>query len=183
MYPEEVGSGSQGKAKRGEEAVMKPAGQKQKVLFYCRCNAVSSQMAEAFLKLFFPEAYEAYSAGVMAADIHPTVKIVMAEIGVDMSGQHSKNVEEFVGTKFDCVAHVCGDPPEECPFIHRARESLHCKGCQGCCRFFPFFPSAARVLHTHFRDPTTAASLNNDDIDALRKLRDDIRGWIIDTFG
>ncbi len=53
---------------------MKPAAQKQKVLFYCRCNAACSQMAEAFLKLFFPEGYEAHSAGMMATAIHPTVK-------------------------------------------------------------------------------------------------------------
>jgi len=162
---------------------MKPAGQKQKVLFYCRHNAVCSQMAEAFLKLFFPEGYEAHSAGMMAADIHPTVKIVMAEIGVDMSGQRSKNVEEFVGTKFDCVALVCGGPPEECPFLNRARESLHCKGCQGCCRFFPFFPSGEKVLHTHFQDPTRFVSPDSDATDAFRKLRDDIRGWVIETFG
>jgi arsenate reductase (thioredoxin) len=162
---------------------VKPAGQKQKVLFYCRCNAVCSQMAEAFLRLFFPERYEAYSAGIVAADVHPTVKIVMAEIGVDMSGQHSKNLEEFVGTKFDCVAHVCGDPPDECPFLHRARESLRCKGCQGCCRFFPFFPSGAKELHAYFQDPTRFVSHDDDAVDAFRKVRDDIKGWVIETFG
>jgi arsenate reductase len=140
-------------------------------------------MAEAFLRLFFPEGYEAYSAGMMATEIHPAIKTVMAEIGVDMSGQRSKNVEEFIGTKFDCVALVCGDPPEECPFLNRARESLHCKGCQGCCRFFPFFPSGAKVLHTHFQEPTMFASGSGDAIDAFRKLRDEIRGWVIETFG
>ncbi|HME45095.1 MAG TPA: arsenate reductase ArsC [Syntrophorhabdales bacterium] len=162
---------------------MKPAQQKQKVIFYCRCNATCSQMAEAFLRLFFPEGYEAYSAGMMAAEIHPAVKTVMAEIGVDMSGQRSKNVEEFVGTKFDCVALVCGDPPEKCPFLNRAREHLHCKGCQGCCRFFPFFPSGTKVLHTHFADPARFVSPGDETIEALRKLRDDIKDWVIETFG
>jgi len=162
---------------------MKAAEQKQKVLFYCRCNAACSQMAEAFLKRFFPEGYEAYSAGIMATEIHPAVKTVMAEIGIDLSGQRSKNVEEFVGTRFDWVALVCGDPPPECPFLHRTRESLHCKGCQGCCRFFPFFPSSAKVLHTHFQDPSGFVPDNSDAIDAFRRLRDDIRGWIIETFG
>jgi arsenate reductase len=140
-------------------------------------------MAEAFLKLFFPEGYEAYSAGIMATDIHPAVKIVMAEIGVDMASQRSKNVEEFVGTKFDCVALVCGGPPPECPFLQRARESLHCRGCQGCCRFFPFFPSGVKVLHAHFQDPTKLPSLDTDSVDVLRKVRDDIRDWVIETFG
>ena len=162
---------------------MTPGRQKQKVLFYCRCNTACSQMAEAFLNLFFPEGYEGYSAGIMAAEIHPAVKKVMAEIGVDLSGQRSKNVEEFVGTKFDCVALVCGDPPDECPFLHRAREGLHCTGCQGCCRFFPFFPSGEKVLHTHFQDPGRASSQGNDPAEAFRKLRDEIREWVIETFG
>jgi arsenate reductase (thioredoxin) len=162
---------------------MKRAEQKQKVLFYCRRNAARSQMAEAFLKLFFPDGYEAHSAGIMATDIHPTVKVVMAEIGIDLSGQRSKNIEEFVGTKFDCVALVCGGPPEECPFLHRAREALHCKGCQGCCRFFPFFPSGTKMLHAHFEDPTGFESLNDEALDSFRKIRDDIKGWVIETFG
>ena len=162
---------------------MKQGQKKQNVLFYCRCNSACSQMAEAFLNLFFPEAYEACSAGMMASEIHPTVKIVMAEIGIDISRQRSKNVEEFVGRKFDYVALVCGEPPEECPFLLRTRESLHCKDCQGCCRFFPFFPSGAKVLHTRFHDPAHLASGSGGAIDLFRKLRDDIREWVIDTFG
>ena len=162
---------------------MKPAQQKQKVLFYCRCNAASSQMAEAFLKFFFPESYDGYSAGVMAVQIHPAVKRVMAEIGVDMSHQRPKNVEEFVGTKFDCVALVCGGPPDECPFLHQKRESLHCKRCQGCCRFLPFFPQGGKVLHARFKDPAWFASPGSENMEGFRKLRDDIKGWVIDTFG
>jgi len=162
---------------------MKPAQQKQKVLFYCRCNAASSQMAEAFLRLFFPEGYEAYSAGVMALQIHPAAKTVMAEIGVDMSHQRPKNVEEFVGTKFDCVALVCGGPPDECPFLQQSRKSLHCKNCQGCCRFLPFFPTGAKFIRRRFQEPTRSASRNEDDIDAFRKVRDEIRQWVLETFG
>ncbi len=162
---------------------MKPAGKKQKVLFYCRCNSACSQMAEAFLNRFFPEGYEACSAGMMAAEIHPAIKTVMAEIGIDLSRHRAKNVEEFVGTKFDCVALVCGDPPEECPFLHRARESLLCKGCQGCCRFFPFFPTGAEVLHARFQDPAGFTSRGDETIEAFRRLRDEIRGWVIETFG
>jgi arsenate reductase (thioredoxin) len=140
-------------------------------------------MAEAFLNRFFPEGYEAHSAGMMAREVHSAVKIVMSEIGVDVSGQRSKNVEEFIGTKFDCVALVCGDPPEECPFLGRTRESLHCKACQGCCRFFPFFPSGVKVLHTHFQDPAGHASGSGESIEAFRKLRDAIKDWVIETFG
>ncbi len=162
---------------------MKPNQKKQKVLFYCRCNASCSQMAEAFLNLFFPEGYEACSAGIKAAEIDPAVKTVMAEIGVDISRQRSKNVEEFVGTKFDCVALVCADRPEECPFVNQPRESLHCDRCQGCCRFFPFFPTGTKVLHTRFRDPAGLTPHGKESAEAFRQLRDDIKDWVIDTFG
>ena len=152
------------------------------MLFYCRCNALWSQMAEAFLKRFFPEKYEAYSAGAKVTPVHTDAVRVMAEIGIDMSEQRSKNIEEFIGTTFDCVALVCGDPPAECPFLHRARESLHCNHCQGCCRFLPFFPSGAEVLHAHFQDPTKLVCPDDDAIDAFRKVRDGIRDWVIETF-
>jgi arsenate reductase len=162
---------------------MKTAEQKQKVLFYCRRNAVRSQMGEAFLRTFFPDRYDAHSAGMTATDVHPTAKKVMAEIGIDMSGHRAKNIEEFVGTMFDYVALVCGEPPEECPFVHEAKETLNCQDCQGCCTFFPLFPTGVKVLHASFEDPTKNISPNNDAIDAFRKVRDDIREWVIETFG
>jgi len=160
----------------------KSPSKKQKVLFYCRCNSVCSQMAEAFLSRFFPEGYEAHSAGIMAAEIHPAVRLVMAEIGIDISKQRSKNIEEFIGTKFDLVALVCGSPPDHCPFLNRVRGLLHCDGCQGCCRFFPFFPVGARILHTHFREPVLGPACD-ETTESFRKLRDEIREWVMDTFG
>ena len=156
--------------------------QKLQVLFYCRRNAVRSQMGEAFLRTFFPDRYDSCSAGITATDVHPTAKKVMAEIGIDMSGHRSKNVEEFVGTIFDYVALVCGEPPEECPYVREARETVDCDECQGCCTFFPFFPTGKKVLHASFDDPTKYISPNNDAIDAFRKVRDDIREWVIETF-
>jgi arsenate reductase len=162
---------------------MNAAEQKQKVLFYCRRNAVRSQMGEAFLKTFFPERYDAYSAGVTATDVHPTARQVMAEIGIKMSGYRSKNVEEFVGTRFDCVALVCGEPPEVCPYICEAKETINCKNCQGCCQSFPFFPSGLRILHASFDDPTKYISPENDAIGAFRKVRDQIKNWVIENFG
>ncbi len=161
---------------------MKGTKKKQKVLFYCRCNSVSSQIAEAFLNRFFPETYEAYSAGMMASGILPEVQAAMEEIGIDLSKQRSKNVEEFVGIKFDLVALVCGNPPEQCPFLNRARESLRCNGCKGCCTFFPFFPAGKKIVHTHFSEPAARAGFACEP-EGIRKLRDDIRTWVIETFG
>ena len=155
---------------------------KLRVLFYCRRNAVRSQMGEAFLKTFFPERYEAYSAGVTATDVHPTARRVMAEIGIDLSGHRSKNVEEFVGTRFDCVALVCGEPPEVCPYVCEEKETFNCKNCQGCCESFPFFPRGLKVLHANFDDPTRYTASEDEAISAFRKVRDDIRDWVLENF-
>jgi protein-tyrosine-phosphatase len=72
--------------------------QKLRVLFYCRRNAVRSQMGEAFLKTFFPDKYDAHSARIAATDVHPTAKKVMAEIGIDN-----------VRTSLKKCRGVCGD--------------------------------------------------------------------------
>jgi arsenate reductase len=175
--------GKRYQANDAEEAVMKSLERKQKVLFYCRCNSACSQMAEAFLNFFFPDGYEACSAGIKVTEIHPAVKRVMAEIGVDISGQRSKNVEEFIGTKFDCVATVCGDRPQECPFTDPTRTRPGCERCRGCCRFFPFFPYGAKVLHTRFQYSARLPLAGDETAEDFRKLRDDVRGWVIDTFG
>jgi arsenate reductase (thioredoxin) len=165
-----------------DRPVKKPS-TKGKVLFYCRCNALWSQMAEAFLKKFFPERYEACSAGMQVTPVHPMVVRVMTEIGIDVSGHRSKEIEEFVGTKFDCVALVCGGPAEVCPFFPRQERPAKCKSCAACCVHLPLFPSAMQVLRTSFNDPTKFVGPEAQSLDLFRQVRDEIRDWIIDTFG
>ncbi len=140
-------------------------------------------MAEAFLNFFFPEGYEAHSAGIMASELQPEVAQVMSEIGVSMSAQRPKNVEEFVGTRFDTVALVCGDPPAECPFLRRPRHSLNCKECQSCCTFFPFFPKGSHTVHIRFQEIPRLSPSGEQSFDAYRRLRDEVREWVLETFG
>ncbi len=163
--------------------LMKERSVKEKVLFCCRCNALWSQIAEAFLKKFFPERYEACSAGVLVTVVHPMVTRVMAEIGIDLSGNRSKGIEEFVGTKFDYVALVCGEPPEICPFFPGQEKPVKCERCSACCIFMPFFPSGVQVLHSSFKDPTKFVGPEKESLDLFREVRDTIRDWVIDTFG
>lgn len=162
---------------------MKERSVKERVLFYCRCNALWSQMAEAFLKKFFPERYEAYSAGVQVTAVHPGAARVMAEIGIDLSEHRSKGIEEFVGTKFDYVALVCGEPPEVCPFFPQQEKPVKCERCSMCCIFLPFFPSGVQVLRTSFRDPTKFVGPEKQSLDMFREVRNEIRDWVMDTFG
>ena len=69
---------------------------KKKVLFLCTHNACRSQMAEGLLKNLAGGKFEAYSAGVDPTSVHPLARKVMEEIGIDISGQQSKSVDEFL---------------------------------------------------------------------------------------
>ncbi len=79
---------------------------KKRILFICTHNSARSQMAEAFLKTLFPERFEAYSAGTQPGKLNPFVVKAMGEVGMDISGNHTKSVDEFKGDKFDFVATV-----------------------------------------------------------------------------
>jgi len=67
---------------------------KIKVLFLCSANSARSQMAEAFLRSYAGDRYEAYSAGLEPKEIHPLTKKVMDEVGIDISGQYSKALKD-----------------------------------------------------------------------------------------
>jgi arsenate reductase (thioredoxin) len=162
---------------------MKESSVKGKVLFYCRCNALWSQMAEAFVKRFFPERYDAYSAGARVTAVHPDAVRVMAEIGIDLSRHRSKAIEEFVGTRFDCVALVCGEPPEVCPFFPQQEKATKCERCASCCVFLPFFPRGVRVMRVTFKDPTKSVGSENESLELFRQVRNEVRDWVMDTFG
>ena len=70
---------------------------KVKVLFLCTGNSARSQMAEAFLRKYGGDEFEAYSAGLEPKDINPYTERVMEEVGISLSGQYSKHVKEYMG--------------------------------------------------------------------------------------
>ena len=41
----------------------------------------------------------------------------MAEVGIDISGPHSKTIEEYLGQPFDWVITVCDQAAEACPLF------------------------------------------------------------------
>jgi arsenate reductase len=88
---------------------------KMKVLFLCFHNSARSQMAEGLLETLYGDRFEAYSAGVEASHIDPRAIKVMNEIGIDISGQHSKTVNEYRGILFDLAVTVCDKAKEACP--------------------------------------------------------------------
>jgi len=92
---------------------------KPRVLFLCTGNSARSQMAEALLRAYAGEYFEVHSAGLEPKGyILTDVLAVMKERGLDMSGQTSKGVEQYLGKAiFAHTITVCGDAEENCPSI------------------------------------------------------------------
>ena len=130
-----------------------------KVLFLCTGNSCRSQMAEGWARHLKGDQIEPYSAGIEAHGLNPEAVRVMAQAGVDISGQRSKLVSELAGTEFDYVVTVCDNAHESCPV----------------------FPGKAKVVHVGFDDPPRlAAGANTEDkrLAPYRRVRDEIRAFI-----
>jgi arsenate reductase len=132
---------------------------KLKVLFLCTGNSCRSQMAEGWARALKGDQLEPYSAGIETHGLNPHAVRVMAEAGVDISGQRSKLLSDLDGVNFDVVVTVCGHAHETCPV----------------------FPAGARVVHVGFDDPPKLAREARDEQEALghyRRVRDDIRTFV-----
>ncbi len=131
---------------------------KAKVLFLCTGNSARSQMAEALLRKHGGDRYDAYSAGTEPKGIHPYTERVMDEAGVNLSGQHSKHVKEYMGQMhFAYVITLCDEAEKSCPTI---------------------FPGMGQRLHWSFEDPAAFAGSNDEKLAKFREVRDRIEGQI-----
>jgi len=144
--------------------------QKKKVLFLCTHNSARSQMAEGLLRAIYGDRYEAYSAGVEATMVDPRAVSVMREMGIDISGQHSKSVEELEKTIFDLAVTVCDRARQACPI------------CSVDLDLPTPAPKAIEVIHRSFEDPADVSGPKEAQLEAFRRVRDEIREWIIQTF-
>lgn len=123
---------------------------RKRVLFLCTGNSARSQMAEGLLRNLAGDRYEVFSAGTHPKGVHLRTIEVMKEIGIDVSGQTSKDVQQYSNQQFDYVITVCD----------RARH--HC----------PVFPGAAPI-HWSFEDPAEAPA--GRQLQMFRQIRDEIR--------
>jgi protein-tyrosine-phosphatase len=97
-----------------------------RVLFLCTGNSARSQMAEALIRARSGGAIEAVSAGSHPKPLHPNAVRVMAEdYGLDLSGQASKSLDQFVGQPFDWVISLCDRVREVCPEFPGHPEAVH----------------------------------------------------------
>jgi arsenate reductase (thioredoxin) len=129
---------------------------KKKVLFVCIHNSARSQMAEAFLNQICGGEFEAHSAGLEPGTLNPIVVEAMREIGIDISGNQTKAVFDFVksGKSFAYVITVCDETSAE-----------RC----------PIFPGVTTRLHWGFPDPSAATGTREEKLAQTRIIRDAIR--------
>ena len=139
---------------------------KRKVLCLCTHNSARSQMAEGLLRATYGDRYEAYSAGVEATAVDSRAVLAMSEIGIDISGQRSKSSQEFLDTVFDLAVTVCDRARQACP-ICSTRLELPSS-----------LPKAREVIHRSFEDPAAALGTEEEQLEAFRRVRDEIADWI-----
>ena len=124
-----------------------------KILVLCTGNSCRSQMVEAFLKSL-DKNLEVYSAGTKPADrVHPKAVQVMKEVGIDISANNTKTVQQFLSQSFDYVITVCDNAKETCPF---------------------FTGKVEHRLHMGFEDPAEATGTEEEVLSVFRKIRDQI---------
>jgi arsenate reductase len=89
---------------------------KYRVLVLCTGNSARSQMAEGLINAQLADRFVAYSAGTRpTGHIHPEAIAALREIGIDISRQRSKSIEEYIDYQFDLAITVCDDAAENCP--------------------------------------------------------------------
>ncbi|HYG09627.1 MAG TPA: arsenate reductase ArsC [Pyrinomonadaceae bacterium] len=127
--------------------------ERTRVLILCTGNSARSQMAEGLLRHDGGARFEVFSAGVSPSRVRPEAVEAMREVGIDISGQRSKSVEEFAGQAFDYVITVCDNAREQCPF----------------------FPAGTQRIHWSFDDPAEAEGDPAARLAVFRRVRDEIR--------
>ena len=110
-------------------------------------------MAEGILRDLAGDLFEVHSAGSNPAGyVHPKAIAALHEIGIDISGHHSKHLDAFIDAGIDIVITVCDNANESCPV----------------------FPGTIRRHHWGFDDPPKATRRGESEMDAFRRIRDEI---------
>lgn len=136
--------------------------EKIRVIFLCTGNSARSQMAEAFVRHYGGERFDAYSAGLEPKGLNPLTVQVMSEIGIDVSGQRSKGVTEYLGRAlFQYMITVCDEAEKNCPTA---------------------WPGVDLKMHWSFEDPAAAVGSDVEKLIKFREVRDQIknkvRNWL-----
>jgi arsenate reductase len=110
-------------------------------------------MAEGFARELGKGRIEAYSAGLNPAGLNEKAVRVMQEIGIDISRQRSKSIDEELLRKMDMVITLCDNAAEACPLT----------------------PPEIKRFHWSLKDPAHAKGTEEEIMEDFRRVRDEIR--------
>jgi arsenate reductase len=127
--------------------------EKKRVLILCTGNSARSQIAEGLLRHLNDNSFQVYSAGIEPSFVRPQAIRIMNEIGIDISTQRSKSVDEFLTQEFDYVITVCDNANERCPI----------------------FPGAPNRIHWSVEDPAAVAGDEETQLAAFRAARKELQ--------
>jgi arsenate reductase len=125
----------------------------KKVMFLCTANCCRSQIAEGFAREFGKGLLEVYSAGLMAAGVHKRAIAVMKEIGIDISNQKSKEIDEDLLRHMDIIVTLCGYAEDLCPRT----------------------PPETKRIHWPIKDPVGMIGTEEEVMSEFRRARDEIK--------
>lgn len=124
-----------------------------RVLFLCEGNADRSQMAEGLLRARGDQRFEVHSAGIDPRPLDPLAVAAMLEIGIDISQQPSKHLNDYEDMQFDYVVTLCEQVVSSC--LDFARDG--------------------HTLHWHCADPSDSPGSDADRLEAFRRAREEVR--------
>jgi len=130
----------------------------KRILIICADNSTLSQIAEAFLKRITFNRIEVYSAGIQPKQLNNYAVKTMHELGIEISKNRSKSVNEFYHEKFD--------------YIITLQDSVRDK--------VPAFQGSHTKIHKSIEDPTQVKGADQIKLEAYRKVRDQIKDWLSD---
>jgi arsenate reductase len=127
---------------------------KPTILILCTGNSCRSHLAEGILHAAAGDLLNVQSAGSKPAGyVHPLAIQVMKEIGIDISGHHSKSMNDFLQQPVETVITVCGNVDQVCPV----------------------FPGQLNRYHWGFDDPAHATGTEEEKLAVFRRVRDEIK--------
>jgi len=127
-----------------------------RVLFLCVHNSARSQMAEGFARAKAPKGSEIWSAGTEPSHVHPLAIEVMREVGIDLTSQSSKLLDDVPWRTADTVVLLCGEADERCPVLEPG------------------------VRRSKWPLPDPSAAPEPERLQAFRDIRDEIR-WRVSS--
>ena len=125
----------------------------KKVMFLCTANSCRSQMAEGFAKEIVKGVMEVYSAGLLSAVVHKKAIAVMKELGIDISEQKSKAIDESLLREMDFIVTLCNNAEDLCPST----------------------PPETRRIYWPIKDPVGTLGTEEEIMNEFRRARDEIR--------